>query len=312
MFGCTAAEAIGRSVSMLIPEDSEDDETVIIQKLLEGEPVDHYETTRVRKDGTRLTISLTVSPIYDANGRMVGASKIARDITGLKEAEEIRSRLAAVVESSDDAIISMGLDTVISTWNKGAERMFGYSAEEAIGRSVSMLIPDGLEDEEPKILERLLEGKRIDHYETVRARQDGTRVHVSLTVSPVHDASGTIIGVSKISRDITQQKQAETALEEERELLETLNDTGKAIAAQLELAQVAQTAADSTTKLSGARFGAFFYYDVIGGEAGSSLRYALSGAPRAAFERFEKLPATPLFGLIFRGEPPGALRGYPQ
>src|SRR5690606_3632591 len=111
---------------------------------------------------------------------------------------------------------------------------------EAIGRSVSMLIPAESEDEEPKILEQLLGGRRVDHYETVRARKDGTMLDVSLTVSPVYDASGKIIGVSKISRDITIQKKAEAALEDERRLLEVLNDTGKAIASQLELNEVVE------------------------------------------------------------------------
>src|SRR5205085_6421393 len=142
------------------------------------------------------------SPIFDSNGKIIGASKISRDITDTKKVDQTQQRLSAVVESSDDAIISLNLDTVITTWNKGAERTFGYTAAEAIGKSVSMLIPPDSEDEEPVILKRIIDGERVDHYETIRARKDGTLVNVSLTVSPIFDSSGTIIGASKISRDI--------------------------------------------------------------------------------------------------------------
>src|SRR3954462_8854661 len=128
------------------------------------------------------------------------------------EAEATRQRLAAVVESSDDAIISMGLDTVIATWNAGAQRMFGYRAEEVIGKSIVMLIPKGREDEEPGIIERILTGERVDHYETIRQRKDGVQLNVSLTVSPIRDSDGKIYGVSKILRDITERKRADEAL----------------------------------------------------------------------------------------------------
>jgi PAS domain S-box-containing protein len=129
-----------------------------------------------------------------------------------KDAEELRSRLAAIVASSDDAIISKTLDGVIVTWNEGASRIFGYTAEEAVGKPITMLIPPERIDEEEEILRRLRLGERIDHFETVRVRKDGTPVHVSLTVSPVRNAAGEIAGASKIARDITQQKHAADAL----------------------------------------------------------------------------------------------------
>ena len=125
------------------------------------------------------------------------------------QAAEIGSGLAAIVESSDDAIISKTLEGVITSWNGGAERLFGYTAEEVIGKSVTLLIPPSQIDEEPTILEKLRRGERIDHYETVRVRKDGTVLHVSLTVSPIKDGVGTIIGASKIARDITQRKREE-------------------------------------------------------------------------------------------------------
>ncbi len=144
--------------------------------------------------------------------RQVGI--VFNDITQRKQAEEIRSRLAAVVESSDDAILSKNLDGIIVTWNSGASRMFGYTPEEVIGRPVTVLTPPGQINEEPGILMRLRRGERIDQYETVRIRKDGTPINVSLSVSPIKDVNGHVIGASTIVRDITQQKRAERSLRE--------------------------------------------------------------------------------------------------
>jgi PAS domain S-box-containing protein len=136
------------------------------------------------------------------------------DITERKKAEEATARLAAIVEFSDDAIISKDLSGVITTWNKGAERLFGYRGQEAIGQSVTMLIPPERADELPDILERIQKGESIEQYETVRRRKDGTLLDISLTVSPIVDKEGRIIGASKISRDITARKRAEQELAE--------------------------------------------------------------------------------------------------
>ena len=121
-------------------------------------------------------------------------------------------RIASIVESSDDAIVSKDLNGIITTWNKGAERIFGYTAEEVIGKPVTILIPPDRQDEEPAILERIRRGERIEHYETVRLRKDGSRVDISLTVSPVRNAEGKIIGASKIARDITERKRSEAQI----------------------------------------------------------------------------------------------------
>ena len=121
-------------------------------------------------------------------------------------------RLAALVESSDDAILSVDLDGTIATWNKGAEQLFGSGADEIIGRSVTVLIPADRQDEEPKILERIGRGEHVQHYETVRLHRDGRPIMVSLTVSPIADTAGTVIGASKIARDITERKRVEAAL----------------------------------------------------------------------------------------------------
>jgi PAS domain S-box-containing protein len=184
-----------------------------LARLRRGERIDHYETVRRRKDGTLLDISITVSPIRDSRGTIIGASKIARDITDQKRADGAIKRLAAIVETSDDAILSKDLHGVITSWNRGAKRIFGYTADEAIGQPVTILIPPERINEEPEILARIRSGERIDHFETVRQRKDGTRLDVSLSVSPITDSHGRVIGASKIARDITELKKTREALE---------------------------------------------------------------------------------------------------
>jgi PAS domain S-box-containing protein len=163
---------------------------------------------------------VVVSPILGPGGQPETLLAVSRDVTERRQAEERLGRLAAVIESSDDAILSMSLDAIITTWNRGAEKMYGYTAQEAFGRSVKILIPPDRADEEPEILERLTKGERIDHYETVRRTKSGTDIHVSLTVSPIMDATGKVTGVSKIARDITQRKRDEEQLSRYAEDLE--------------------------------------------------------------------------------------------
>ncbi len=145
--------------------------------------------------------------------------------TAIRDAEEMRGRLAAIVASSDDAIISKTLDGIISTWNEGATRIFGYSPEEVIGKPITILIPPDRLDEEPEILARLRAGERVDHFETIRVRKDGTLVNISLTISPVRNAAGEIVGASKIARDITQQKRAEESLRVSNERFRLMADS---------------------------------------------------------------------------------------
>src|SRR5262249_27523616 len=130
---------------------------------------------------------------------------------------EVRARLAAIVESSEDAIVSKTLQGVIQSWNVAAERLFGYSAEEAVGRSITLIIPPDRLDEERSILERLCRGERVEHFETVRVTKAGRLINLSLTISPIRNAAGRVIGASKIARDITEQKRTETALRESEE-----------------------------------------------------------------------------------------------
>jgi PAS domain S-box-containing protein len=153
-------------------------------------------------------------------GSSVGRVWIFRDITERRRAEERQAKLAAIVESSDDAIISKDLNGVIATWNAGAERVFGYTAQEVIGQPVTILMPPERVDEEPRILERIRRGERIDHYETVRRRKDGTLLDISLTVSPIIDGSGKVVGASKVARDITERKRADALMGCQKEAFE--------------------------------------------------------------------------------------------
>jgi PAS domain S-box-containing protein len=170
------------------------------------------EAMAERPDGTLIPFLAFPSPVRDRSGVTIGAINIMTDITERRKAEEATYRLAAIVESSDDAIVSKTLCGVVTSWNLGAQRLFGYSAEEAIGKHISFLIPTDRKDEEELILTRIRSGERIDHFDTIRQRKDGTLVHVSLTVSPVKNSDGTIIGASKIARDVSDRKESENRI----------------------------------------------------------------------------------------------------
>jgi PAS domain S-box-containing protein len=183
--------------------------------LKENRLVRGAEAVAERPDGTRVPFIPYPTPLHDSDGKLVGAINMLIDISERKKAEEYAARLAAIVKFSDDAIISKNTNGIIQTWNKGAERLFGYEGTEVIGKAINILIPPDRQDEEPTILGRIRRGEHIDHYETVRIRKDGSLVDVSLTVSPLMDASGRIVGASKIARDVTDKRRHE----ERRQLL---------------------------------------------------------------------------------------------
>jgi PAS domain S-box-containing protein len=216
MFGYTAAEAIGESIRLIIPAELQSEEDYVLGIIQRGGKVDHFETVRQTKDGRRLDISLTVSPIRNALGDVVGASKIARDITDRKRLEAL---LSAIIESSDDAIVSKTLDGIVTSWNQAAQKMFGYTAAEIIGKSIRIIIPPERQAEEDYVLSQIRSGEKVDHFETIRQTKDGRRLNVSLTVSPVRDSEGFVVGASKIVRDITLQKETEREREAAREQL---------------------------------------------------------------------------------------------
>jgi PAS domain S-box-containing protein len=221
IFGYTAEEIIGQSILRLIPNELHPEEFEILKKLRAGERIDHYETVRMRKSGERFPISVTISPVRDSTGRVIGASKIGRDISDRTRLDNTRFRLATIVDSADDAIISKDLNGVIESWNQGAYRMFGYTSEEIVGSSMLRLIPKDLHYEEDEILRKLRAGERIDHYETTRLKKNGDLIDVSVTISPIRNSEGRIIGASKIGRDISERKRMEKTLIQAEKLAAT-------------------------------------------------------------------------------------------
>lgn len=186
---------------------------VAVKAASEGQFV-RFEASHRTSDGRLLYVDFSLTPVNDERGRVVLIIPEGRDVTERKLAEETDRRLAHIVESTDDAVIAKTLDGTILTWNGGAERLYGYSAEEVVGRPISILIPAEFPDELPLILARIRQGKRIAHYETTRMGKDGRRIEVSLCISPLADSRGTIVGASSIARDITERKRAETSLRE--------------------------------------------------------------------------------------------------
>jgi len=234
MFGYTAQEALGQSVTLIIPADRLHEEAEILERIQKGERVEHFETRRRHRDGRLVDVLLTISPVRDQHGKVIGASKVVRDIGEQKRSSELRGLFAAIVNSSDDAIISKDLESIITSWNTGAERMFGYTSAEAIGRPIWMLFPPDRVFEETEILAKIRRGERVDHFETVRMRKDGSLIDLSVTISPVKDAHGRIVGASKIARDIGEQRRGKRAVEMARRELEHANRQLRLVAVDLE------------------------------------------------------------------------------
>jgi PAS domain S-box-containing protein len=225
LFGYASGEVAGKNINLLMPSPYHDEHDGYLS---------NYRNTGVkkiigigrevvgrRKDGTHFPMDLAVSETLLGNRRIF--TGIVRDISDRKGAEETQAKLAAIVESSDDAIIGKSLDGIIATWNNGAERLFGYTTAEVVGRHISILIPPERLHEEANIQHRLAQGESIEHFDTVRVTKDGRKIDVSLTVSPIRNSAGTIVGASKIVRDITARKKAEESLARQAEELARSN-----------------------------------------------------------------------------------------
>jgi len=185
------------------------------------------------------------------------------DGSSQRRALSAADRLAAIIESSDDAIIGKTLDGIITDWNAGAERIFGYSSSEIVGASILTLIPEDRRTEENEIIARLKKGERVEHFETLRKRKDGVLIHISLTASPIKAADGQVIGASKIARDITVRKQTEALLTQQSERLQTLYRVASEISRDLDLDRIVQAVTDIGTELSGAKFGSVANSDAV-------------------------------------------------
>jgi len=307
VFGWTRAEMIGQSVLTLFASDPSDEERDIIARVTGGESIRDFETVRRRKDGTLVAVSLNVSPIVDSDGTTVGTVRIVRDVSESSRVERAARRLAAIVESSDDAIVSKDLNGIVTSWNRAAERMFGYAAAEMIGRSIRIIIPANLQAEEDYVLSNIRRGDKVDHFETTRMHKNGTLVPISLTVSPILADDGRVIGASKIARDISDRVRLETersrllaVAEENAAITEKLNEVGTLVASALDRDTVVQVVTDAATQLTTAAFGAFFY-NVVDDRGDSYTLCSMSGVPREAFSQFPMLRNTAVFEPAFHG-----------
>jgi len=225
LFEYDRSELVGKSVDILLPERFRGDHpthraryaTSPRPRAMGG----GLELWGRRRSGVEFPVEISLSPLETEEGTLI--SSTIRDVSERRRTEEVRAQLAAIVDSSDDAIIGKDLDGVIRSWNRGAENLFGYAANEVIGRNISLLLPPGRDDEEPAILERLKRGERIETLESVRRRKDGQEIFVSITISPIHDSRGRVVGASKVARDISERKRAEAALARAKQATETAN-----------------------------------------------------------------------------------------
>jgi PAS domain S-box-containing protein len=306
-FACKREDLVGKSVAEVVGPEHYAVAQPYLARALNGERVHFYSQVR-HCDGELRAISVTYMPDADSDGTVRGLVVMVQDITERNRAEEARARLAAIVDSSDDAIVSKTLRGFITSWNRGAERIFGYTAEEAVGQHITLIIPPERRSEEDRVLAQLVRGEKVDHFETERRAKDGRKVYISLTVSPVRNSQGVIIGASKIARDITERKLAEEErallLEREqraRETAELLNRVGPILAAELEPRKLTQKVTDLATSAVHAEFGALFH-NAVNENGESYVLYTLSGVPAEAFANFPMPRNTPVFGPTFRGE----------
>lgn len=263
LFHVSKAEVVGKTDFDIFPAEIADWFQANDRKVLTSKEPLTVEEEAPHDDGMHTYVSSKV-PIHNLDGTIAGICGIATDITDRKKMEAASLHLAAIVESSGDAIVSKDLNGIITSWNKAAERIFGYTAAEAVGNPIAMLAAPDRIDEMPEILNKIRRGQPVEHYETLRRRKDGEIIHISLTVSPVRDASGRIIGASKIARDITDRKREERervlllAREQEaRKTAELLNRVGPMLAAELDTEKLVQSVTDIATALVGAEFGSF-------------------------------------------------------
>jgi PAS domain S-box-containing protein len=306
VFGYTADEVIGKSITILIPADHEDEEPTILARLRAGERIEHYETVRVRKDGRLIDISLTVSPIKGPNGHIIGASKIARDITDQRQArralDEASARLKLALEAARLGDWSWDAKTDLVMMSETAADLFSIPPGPYMTwTSMCDLLHEEDREHTKLTVERAL-AQHTDYDIEYRVKNNGRgEVWISSKGRGVYDEAGRLVGMLGFIQDISTRKANEETLREQAEALRTLNEIGKTISAELNLHNTVQAVTDAATELTGARFGSFFY-NVLNEEGASYMLFTLAGVPREAFAHFPMPRATDLFGPTFRGE----------
>jgi PAS domain S-box-containing protein len=224
MTGYTREDALGRSPRILQGPRTDREVLRRLRSNLERGEAFEGEAVNYRKNGEEFFMEWQITPIRDPKGTVTHYVAIQRDVTERKRLEEASGRLAAIVECSEDAIIGKDLNSIVNTWNKGAEKIFGYSAKEMIGKPITQIIPGDRLDEETQIMERIRAGRSVDHFETLRIRKDGRVINVSVTASPIVDKDGRIVGASKSARDITEQRKALQKIAEQAAFMDKARD----------------------------------------------------------------------------------------
>ncbi|CAN5192149.1 hypothetical protein BH11PSE9_BH11PSE9_09700 [soil metagenome] len=269
--GWLQSEAVGRGRQEVFVREGRPDAITAMNPvdvvLEQGYTVETaHDVVAVSRYGRRTSLEVKAALTHGEDGSVRGMVMVFRDLTELMRAEAEAQRLAAIVESSSDAIIGKTLDGVITSWNRGAEKLFGYTEAQAIGRSMQMLIPPERADEEPRILAGLARGEAVEHFETVRMRRDGTLVDISSSISPVRDAAGRIVGASKIARDITDRKQADDRLRAQLQRLWLLDQITRAIGERNDLHSIYQVTVRSLEDQLPCDFACVLNHDEITGE----------------------------------------------
>ncbi|RFZ90726.1 PAS domain S-box protein [Mucilaginibacter conchicola] len=291
----TGAKSILKPNGELLPNN----EHPIARAISTGLPVEGEEIVLVRADDTSVNVLAYCVPVFEGD-ILTGAVNTLIDITEQRSGERKQRLLAAIIQNSEDAIVSKTLDGTITTWNKGAQELFGYTEEEMLGRPITTVIPVERLNEETSIINKISLGEKVEHFVTYRLHKSGEEIPVSLAISPIKDIEGNIVGASKIARDITKQLEAENVLQRYAENLEVLNNVGRIISENLDVQEILQKVTDATTTLTGAAFGAFFYNKED--EKGESYQlYTLTGAPREAFDKLGMPRNTAVFSHTFGG-----------
>jgi PAS domain S-box-containing protein len=303
MLGRDPAEIQGRPIVDIMGTEGFAAIRPYVERVLGGERVEYERDVHFSGVGTRF-LRVVHTPARDGHGRVDGWIASIFDITEQIGARDARALVTSIVESSVDAIVTKDLNGVITSWNAAAQQLFGYTAAEMIGSPIRRLIPLERQAEEDDILARLRRGERIEHFETVRIAKDGRRLDVSVTISPLRNASGAIVGASKIARDVSIVRAAEAErlrlLEENAAVTAALNDVGAIVASDLDRDKVVQGVTDAATELTTAEFGAFFY-NVVNESGEAYTLYTISGVPREAFSKFPTPRNTEVFEPTFKG-----------
>jgi len=225
VFGYSAAETIGKHASMLLPAEGLAELAQRMKRVLLGQTVAPYEDVGLRKDGRKIHMSVTLCPVRNSAGEVAATSALIRDITERQKAEQAQAFLASIVEFSDDAIVGSTLDGTIVSWNRGAEVLYGYPSQEIVGKKSSVLAPPGLDDEVGQCLLNIGKGCTVSPFDTVRRRKDGGRIDISLSLSPMRNFAGEVVGVSGIGRDNSQRLRAEAAVHESENRFRIMADS---------------------------------------------------------------------------------------